>query len=207
MAHSDRADLTHLPATALARGDLNGVLLYAKVLHATIKARTMAAVSIVNQKSRGRLLPGAAFHNLLRCPIRCRMARHFDVEDFSAPSRRGSTGSSPLTDPVVQNYRSKCVAPHLLGEIRIQQTSLQEQLQRASVAESRRAYDLSLDKLRQGTIDQTTLLTVEQTLFAQEDILAQVRFARLEAHVSLFPALGGGWLEDDQGKSVQLIRQ
>jgi outer membrane protein, multidrug efflux system len=75
------------------------------------------------------------------------------------------------------------------------------------VAESRRAYDLSLDKLRQGTIDQTTLLTVEQTLFTQEDILAQVRFARLEAHVSLFQALGGGWLEDDQRKSAQLIRQ
>jgi outer membrane protein, multidrug efflux system len=57
------------------------------------------------------------------------------------------------------------------------------------VAESRRAYDLSLDKLQQGTIDMTTLLTVEQTLFTQEDILAQVRFARLEPIVSLFQAL------------------
>ena len=89
----------------------------------------------------------------------------------------------------------------------IQQTTLQEQLQRTSVAESRRAYDLSLDKLRQGTIDLTTLLTVEETLFTQEDTLAQVRFARLEAFVSLFQALGGGWLEDDKRKSAQLIRQ
>jgi hypothetical protein len=54
------------------------------------------------------------------------------------------------------------------------------------VAESRRAYDLSLDKLRQGTIDMTTLLSVEETLFTQEDLLAQVRFARLEAIVSLY---------------------
>jgi hypothetical protein len=32
----------------------------------------------------------------------------------AAPSRRGSTGSSPLTDPVVQNYRSgflRCDSP------------------------------------------------------------------------------------------------
>ena len=91
--------------------------------------------------------------------------------------------------------------------VAIQQTTLQEQLQRTSVAESRRAYDLSLDKLHQGTIDQTTLLTVEETLFTQEDVLAQVRFARLEAMVSLFQALGGGWLEDGKHKSAQLTRQ
>jgi hypothetical protein len=34
-----------------------------------------------------------------------------------APSRRGSTGSSPLTDPVVQNYRSKCGRPHLVRNV------------------------------------------------------------------------------------------
>jgi hypothetical protein len=36
------------------------------------------------------------------------------LDDFSTPSRRGSTGSSPLTDPVVQNYRSgflRCDSP------------------------------------------------------------------------------------------------
>jgi multidrug efflux system outer membrane protein len=113
-------------------------------------------------------------------------------------------------EELLQDYRMAVISAFTDVEkalVAIQQTTLQEQLQQTSVAESRRAYDLSLDKLRQGTIDQTTLLTVEQTLFTQEDILAQVRFARLEAHVSLFQALGGGWLEDDQRKSAQLIRQ
>jgi outer membrane protein, multidrug efflux system len=76
--------------------------------------------------------------------------------------------------------------------VAVEQTSRQEQLQRASVAESRRAYDLSLDTLQQGTIDMTTLLAVEETLSTQEDLLAQVRFARLKAIVNLFQALGGG---------------
>jgi NodT family efflux transporter outer membrane factor (OMF) lipoprotein len=113
-------------------------------------------------------------------------------------------------EELLQDYRMAVISAFTDVEkalVAIQQTTLQEQLQRASVAESRRAYDLSLDKLRQGTIDQTTLLTIEQTLFTQEDVLAQVRFARLEAYVSLFQALGGGWLEDNQRKSAQLIRQ
>jgi outer membrane protein, multidrug efflux system len=107
-------------------------------------------------------------------------------------------------EELLQDYRMAVISAFTDVEkalVAIQQTTLQEQLQRASVAESRRAYDLSLDKLRQGTIDQTTLLTVEQTLFTQEDILAQLRFARPEAYVSLFQALGGGWLEDDKARA------
>jgi hypothetical protein len=56
---------------------------YAKVPHATIKARTIAAIPIVNQKSRWRPVPSAAFHDLLGCPSRYWMPRHFSVEDFS----------------------------------------------------------------------------------------------------------------------------
>jgi outer membrane protein, multidrug efflux system len=113
-------------------------------------------------------------------------------------------------EEMLQDYRMAVISAFTDVEkalIAVQQTTLQEQLQRTSVAESRRAYDLSLDKLRQGTIDLTTLLTVEQTLFTQEDQLAQVRFARLEAYVSLFQALGGGWPEGEKRKSAQLIRQ
>jgi hypothetical protein len=51
--------------------------------HATIKARTIATIPIVNQKSRWRPVPGAAFHDLLGCPICCRMPGHFSVEDLS----------------------------------------------------------------------------------------------------------------------------
>jgi len=76
----------------------------------------------------------------------------------------------------------------------VEQITLQEVLQRRAVAEARKAFDLSEQKLRQGALDLTTLIQVEETLFTQEDMLAQVRFNRLEALVSLYQALGGGWL-------------
>jgi outer membrane protein, multidrug efflux system len=113
-------------------------------------------------------------------------------------------------EQLLQTYRMAVISAFTDVEkalVAVQQTTLQEQLQRASVAESRRAYDLSLKKFDAGTIDMTTLLTIEETLFTQEDTLAQVRFARLEAYVSLFQALGGGWLEEDKRKSAQPIRQ
>jgi hypothetical protein len=41
-----------------------------------------AAVAIVDQEPRSRSIPGAAFHDLLRGPVRRRMARHCDVENL-----------------------------------------------------------------------------------------------------------------------------
>jgi outer membrane protein, multidrug efflux system len=113
-------------------------------------------------------------------------------------------------EQLLQTYRMTVVSAFTDVEkalVAIRETTRQEQLQRASVAEARRAYDLSLDKLHQGTIDLTTLLAIETTLFQQEDALAQVRFARLEAIISLFQALGGGWLEESKHESAQLTRQ
>ena len=42
-------------------------------------------------------------------------------------------------------------------------------------------------------MDLVTVLTTQQTLFQAQDVLAQVRLARLLAVVSLVQALGGGW--------------
>jgi outer membrane protein TolC len=49
--------------------------------------------------------------------------------------------------------------------------------------------------LRAGTVDLTTLLTTQNTLFQAEDTLLQARLARLQAAASLFQALGGDWDE------------
>jgi outer membrane protein TolC len=38
------------------------------------------------------------------------------------------------------------------------------------------------------------VLQTQQTLFQAQDALAQARLARLQAIVSLYQALGGGWL-------------
>ncbi len=80
--------------------------------------------------------------------------------------------------------------------IAVQQTSLQEEYQREVVRASQRAFDLSEQQLREGTVNLVTLLQVQQTLFQAEDNLVQVQLARRLAAVSLFQALGGGWSPD-----------
>ena len=79
--------------------------------------------------------------------------------------------------------------------IAVQQTSLRERLQRDVVTSSRKAFDISETRLREGTIDLVTLLQTQQTLFQAQDTLAQAQFDRLTAVVSLFQALGGGLAE------------
>ena len=80
--------------------------------------------------------------------------------------------------------------------IAVQEDRRREAAQRIAVAASQRAFDLSEQRLREGTIDLTTLLTTQNTLFQAQDSLIQIRLARLQAVVSLFQAIGGDW--DDQ---------
>ena len=68
-----------------------------------------------------------------------------------------------------------------------------------TVAAARRAFELSEQRLNAGTIDITTVLNTEQTLFQAEDSLAQARLARVQAYVSLYQALGGGWTQTTEG--------
>jgi hypothetical protein len=58
-------------------------VLYAKVPHAKIKARTIAAISIANQNHRGAWSQARHSTILPCCPIRCWMPRHLSVEDLS----------------------------------------------------------------------------------------------------------------------------
>jgi len=100
-------------------------------------------------------------------------------------------------DELLQNYRKAVISAfsdveNALDGIR--QTTLRERLQREVVASSRRAFDISEQRLRQGTIDLVTLLQTQQTLYQAEDALAQAQLAHVQAVVSLYQALGGGWL-------------
>ena len=67
------------------------------------------------------------------------------------------------------------------------------------VAASRRAFNLAEQRLWAGTADTTTVLNTQQTLFQAEDSLAVARLARLQAIVSLYQALGGGWALTAEG--------
>ena len=72
-------------------------------------------------------------------------------------------------------------------------TTEQEALELVAVAQARRAARIARAQMLAGTVDITTVLTTETTLLNNEDTLAQVRLARVEALLSLYKALGGGW--------------
>jgi NodT family efflux transporter outer membrane factor (OMF) lipoprotein len=109
-------------------------------------------------------------------------------------------------DELLQLYRKSIVNGFADVEralIAVQQTARRERLQRDVVASSRKAFEISETRLREGTIDLVTLLSTQQTLFQAQDTLAQARLDRLQAVVGLFQALGGGWQmppEDGQTK-------
>jgi multidrug efflux system outer membrane protein len=77
--------------------------------------------------------------------------------------------------------------------VALQQQTIRERLQADVVRASREAFNISEQRLRAGTLDLVTLIQTQQTLFTAEDLLAQIRLARLLAAVSLYQALGGGW--------------
>jgi outer membrane protein, multidrug efflux system len=78
--------------------------------------------------------------------------------------------------------------------IAVADTKETERLQRLVVTASRRAFELSEARLREGTIDMVTLLQTQQTLFTAEDVLDVDRLLTFQAVLSLFQALGGSWL-------------
>lgn len=71
----------------------------------------------------------------------------------------------------------------------------QEKLERQAVATAQRAANIARAQLAAGTVDVTTVLTAQATLYGDEDALAQIRLARFIALVDLYKALGGGWQE------------
>ncbi|HEX9461392.1 MAG TPA: efflux transporter outer membrane subunit [Alphaproteobacteria bacterium] len=100
-------------------------------------------------------------------------------------------------DELLQTYRKAVISA--FSDVETALTGIdnaedRERLQRDVVTASRRAFDISETRLREGTIDLVTVLQTQQTLYAAEDALVQARLARVQAVVSLYQALGGGWL-------------
>ncbi|MFZ0844337.1 MAG: efflux transporter outer membrane subunit [Pseudolabrys sp.] len=102
-----------------------------------------------------------------------------------------------LQDQLLNSYRKSVISAFTDVDkalVAVRQTALAERLQADVVSSSRRAFDLSEQQLHAGTINLVTLLQTQQTLFQAQDAVAQARLARLQAVVSLYQALGGGWL-------------
>jgi outer membrane protein TolC len=90
--------------------------------------------------------------------------------------------------------------------IAVADTLERERLQQLVVKSSREAVQLSETRLREGTIDLVTVLQAQQTLFTAEDNYSLARLARLQAVLSLYQALGGGWLPPGVAAGVNVVQ-
>jgi len=105
-----------------------------------------------------------------------------------------------VEDEALANYRKAVISAFSDVEsalVAVRQLARQEALQRDVVKSARTAYELSEKQLREGTVDLTTVLTNQNTLFQAQNSLVLVRVSRLQAVVSLYQALGGGWEAPD----------
>ena len=73
----------------------------------------------------------------------------------------------------------------------------QENLQAEVQTRARESLRLAEIRYRAGADDLLTVLDAQRTLFAAQDQLAQIELSRLQAAVSLYKALGGGWTAAD----------
>ncbi len=99
-------------------------------------------------------------------------------------------------EELLQTYRKAVIAGFADVDnalIAVEQSALTERAERQVVTSSRRAFEISETRLREGTVDLVTVLQTQQTLFQAQDALAQARLSRLQAIVGLYRALGGGW--------------
>jgi NodT family efflux transporter outer membrane factor (OMF) lipoprotein len=100
-------------------------------------------------------------------------------------------------DELLQNYRKAVISAFSDVETAldgIRQTALRERLQGDVVTSSQRAFDISEQRLNQGTIDLVTVLQTQQALYTAQLARVQARLAHVQAIVSLYQALGGAWL-------------
>jgi len=80
--------------------------------------------------------------------------------------------------------------------VAVREAAETERLTRQSLAIGQRGYQLSETQLSAGNVDLTTMLNIQRTLFQAQDDLALARLTRFQAIVSLYRALGGGWMEN-----------
>jgi multidrug efflux system outer membrane protein len=130
-------------------------------------------------------------------------SRIYDVAaGFTQPIYEGGAleGALQLSraqyEQLVATYRKTVISA--FGDVEnaliaTRKTAEQLKDQEDTVAKAKLAYEISEAQYRGGTVTLLTVLTTENALFPAETTLVQDRLAYLQAVVSLFQALGGGW--------------
>jgi NodT family efflux transporter outer membrane factor (OMF) lipoprotein len=109
-------------------------------------------------------------------------------------------------EELLQNYRKAVISAFSNVEDALaatRRTAEQQESQQVAVAKARRAYEIAQLQYGVGSTDLLTVLNTENALFSANDLLAQIRIARMQALVSLFNALGGGW-QDSGSQGVAM---
>jgi NodT family efflux transporter outer membrane factor (OMF) lipoprotein len=75
----------------------------------------------------------------------------------------------------------------------VRYTGEQEDLVREAVRVAQLASDIAKAQLAAGTVDITTVLNTQTTLYGDQDTLASVRLTHFQALINLYKALGGGF--------------
>jgi len=118
---------------------------------------------------------------------------------FSGGLLEGQLGlSKAQQEELIAIYRSTVLSAFSDVETTLGQVSSlaeTERFEKERVDASAEAFRISELQYREGVTDLLNLLTSQQTLFTAEDELVQIKLARIQADVSLFKALGGGWSE------------
>ena len=73
-------------------------------------------------------------------------------------------------------------------------------MKRTEVEQARVAFELSEVRYRIGAEDLMTVLDTQRALSDADTALGQLKLQRLQATVTLYKALGGGWREDPTEK-------
>jgi outer membrane protein TolC len=108
---------------------------------------------------------------------------------------------------LIANYRSTVFNALSDVESSLGQVSSladQERLVSEQVKNAAEAFRISELQYREGVADLLAVLQAQQTLFTSQDQLTQIKLARLQAGVSLYRALGGGWtVESDKDEPTR----
>ncbi|HEU4602339.1 MAG TPA: efflux transporter outer membrane subunit [Steroidobacteraceae bacterium] len=110
--------------------------------------------------------------------------------------RAANEEAAAKEEELLANYR-KAILDALLdvesAAASIEHLNAQQQAQSVSLEQSMRAYEAARLRYQAGSGDFLTVLEAQRSLYAARDQNSQYRLARLQALVTLFKALGGGW--------------
>ncbi len=81
-----------------------------------------------------------------------------------------------------------------------------EESQQATLEQAQRALDLAQVQLREGSGQQEDLYNAQRSLYTAQDSLAQARLTRLTSAVTLYVALGGGWVKPENATTAAAVK-